>query len=63
VGSHSLTAKAYDSLGATGESTPAGITIAAGPAVVASTSQLAVQQGKTATYDVKLSTSRRPPSR
>ncbi|MGQ4437575.1 cellulose binding domain-containing protein, partial [Streptomyces sp. SAS_260] len=56
VGSHSLTAKAYDSLGATGESTPVGITIAAGPAVVASTSQLAVQQGKTATYDVKLST-------
>ncbi|WP_327341671.1 glycoside hydrolase family 48 protein [Streptomyces europaeiscabiei] len=56
VGSHSLLAKAYDSLGAAAESTPVGITVAAGPAVVASTTQLAVQQGRTATYDVKLST-------
>ncbi|MFJ4358999.1 glycoside hydrolase family 48 protein [Streptomyces massasporeus] len=56
VGSHSLLAKAYDSQGASAESTPVGITVAAGPAVVASTTQLAVQQGKTATYDVKLST-------
>ncbi|WP_371664571.1 glycoside hydrolase family 48 protein [Streptomyces sp. NBC_00280] len=56
VGSHSLLAKAYDSLGASAESTPVGITVATGPAVVASTSQLAVQQGKSATYDVKLST-------
>lgn len=56
VGSHSLLAKAYDSLGASAESTPVGITVASGPAVVASTTQLAVQQGKTATYDVKLST-------
>ncbi|MFF5314793.1 glycoside hydrolase family 48 protein [Streptomyces massasporeus] len=55
VGSHSLLAKAYDSQGASAESTPVGITVAAGPAVVASTTQLAVQQGKTATYDVKLS--------
>ncbi|MGW2824987.1 glycoside hydrolase family 48 protein [Streptomyces sp. NPDC001443] len=56
VGSHSLLAKAYDSLGASAESTPVGITVASGPSVVASTNQLAVQQGKTATYDVKLST-------
>ncbi|MER5595592.1 glycoside hydrolase family 48 protein [Streptomyces sp. NPDC002265] len=56
VGSHSLLAKAYDSLGASAESTPVGITIASGPAVVASAGQLAVQQGKTATYDLKLST-------
>ncbi|MFC8095725.1 glycoside hydrolase family 48 protein [Streptomyces sp. NPDC057301] len=56
VGSHSLLAKAYDSQGASAESTPVGITVAAGPAVVASTTQLAVQQGKAATYDVKLST-------
>ncbi|MFE1943169.1 glycoside hydrolase family 48 protein [Streptomyces massasporeus] len=56
VGSHSLLAKAYDSQGASAESTPVGITVAAGPTVVASTTQLAVQQGKTATYDVKLST-------
>ncbi|GGV83053.1 glycoside hydrolase family 48 protein [Streptomyces massasporeus] len=56
VGSHSLLAKAYDSQGASAESTPVGITVAAGPAVVASTTQLAVQQGKTATYDLKLST-------
>ncbi|MEU5890619.1 glycoside hydrolase family 48 protein [Streptomyces sp. NPDC047461] len=56
VGSHSLLAKAYDSLGTSAESTPVGITVAAGPAVVASTTQLAVQQGRTATYDIKLST-------
>ncbi|MFF7138911.1 glycoside hydrolase family 48 protein [Streptomyces sp. NPDC008196] len=56
VGSHSLLAKAYDSLSASAESTPVGITVASGPAVVASITQLAVQQGKTATYEVKLST-------
>ncbi|MEU5046917.1 cellulose binding domain-containing protein, partial [Streptomyces griseorubiginosus] len=56
VGSHSLLAKAYDSLGASAESTPVGITVASGPAIVASTTQLAVQQGKTGTYTVKLST-------
>ncbi|MFE2581773.1 glycoside hydrolase family 48 protein [Streptomyces sp. NPDC059378] len=56
VGSHSLLAKAYDSLGASAESAPVGITVASGPAVVASAGQLAVQQGKTATYDLKLST-------
>ncbi len=56
VGSHSLLAKAYDSLGASAESTPVGITVASGPAVVASPTQLGVQQGRTGTYDVKLST-------
>ncbi|MFJ4833075.1 glycoside hydrolase family 48 protein [Streptomyces sp. NPDC088747] len=56
VGSHSLVAKAYDSLGASANSTPVGITVASGPAVVASPGQLGVQQGKSGTFDVKLST-------
>ncbi|MET9970519.1 cellulose binding domain-containing protein, partial [Streptomyces sp. NPDC006356] len=56
VGSHSLLAKAYDSLGASAESTPVGVTVASGPAVVTSQTQLPVQQGKSASYDVKLST-------
>ncbi|GAA2423956.1 glycoside hydrolase family 48 protein [Streptomyces glaucus] len=55
VGSHSLVAKAYDSLGASGESTPVGITVSSGPTVVASPTQLGVQQGKTGTYEVRLS--------
>ncbi|MFB6769355.1 glycoside hydrolase family 48 protein [Streptomyces sp. NPDC056337] len=55
VGSHSLVAKAYDSTGASGSSTPVGITIASGPAVVASPGQLGVQQGESGTYEVKLS--------
>ncbi|MFI8230582.1 glycoside hydrolase family 48 protein [Streptomyces sp. NPDC085900] len=55
VGSHSLVAKAYDSLGASAASTPVGITVASGPAVVASPTQLGVQQGKSGTYAVKLS--------
>lgn len=56
VGNHSLVAKAYDSLGASASSTPVGITVASGPAVVASATQLAVQQGKTGTFTLKLST-------
>ncbi|MFE1881667.1 glycoside hydrolase family 48 protein [Streptomyces diastatochromogenes] len=56
VGSHSLVAKAYDSLGASAESTPVGITVASGPAVVASPAQLGIQQGKTGSFSVKLST-------
>ncbi|WP_445528035.1 glycoside hydrolase family 48 protein [Streptomyces cyslabdanicus] len=56
VGSHSLLAKAYDSLGASAESTPVGITVASGPAVVASPAQLGIQQGSSGTFDVKLST-------
>ncbi|MGW1926352.1 cellulose binding domain-containing protein, partial [Streptomyces massasporeus] len=35
TGTHSLYAKAYDSLGASAESAPVGITVAAGPALVA----------------------------
>lgn len=35
AGAHSVYARAYDSLGASAESTPAGITVVAGPAVVA----------------------------
>ncbi|MFF3418667.1 glycoside hydrolase family 48 protein [Streptomyces sp. NPDC002698] len=56
VGSHSVLAKAYDSLGASADSVPAGITVAAGPAIVASPTQLGVQQGKSGTFTVKLST-------
>ncbi|MEV8124293.1 glycoside hydrolase family 48 protein [Streptomyces sp. NPDC085944] len=55
VGSHSLVAKAYDSMGASADSTPVGITVASGPTVVASPSQLGVQQGESGSYDVKLS--------
>ncbi|CBG75943.1 putative secreted cellulase [Streptomyces scabiei 87.22] len=55
VGSHSLLAKAYDSLGASAESTPVGITVASGPSVVATPPQLGVQQGKSGAYEVKLS--------
>ncbi|MFJ5032634.1 glycoside hydrolase family 48 protein [Streptomyces sp. NPDC088560] len=56
VGSHSLVAKAYDSTGASAESTPVGVTVASGPSVVASPSQLGVQQGTSGTFGVKLST-------
>lgn len=56
AGAHSLYAKAYDSQGAAGESMPAGITVAAGPAVVASPSQLGVRSGASGTFEVKLST-------
>ncbi|MFE1311226.1 glycoside hydrolase family 48 protein [Streptomyces sp. NPDC058755] len=56
VGSHSLVAKAYDSLGASADSTPVGITVASGPAVVASPTQLGIQQGRTGSFSVKLST-------
>ncbi|WP_405019735.1 cellulose binding domain-containing protein [Kitasatospora sp. NBC_00070] len=55
AGSHSVYAKAYDSTGATGESVPAGITVAAGPAVTATPVSLSVTQGKTGTFTVKLS--------
>ncbi|PKT69540.1 cellulose 1,4-beta-cellobiosidase [Streptomyces populi] len=56
VGAHSIVAKAYDSLGASAASTPVGITVASGPAIVASPTQLGVQQGKSGTFTVKLST-------
>ncbi|AJP04698.1 cellulose 1,4-beta-cellobiosidase [Streptomyces cyaneogriseus subsp. noncyanogenus] len=55
AGSHSLLAKAYDSMGASAESTPVGITVASGPTVVATPPQLGVQQGKSGTFEVKLS--------
>ncbi|MFF8279731.1 glycoside hydrolase family 48 protein [Streptomyces lateritius] len=55
-GSHSLYAKAYDSLGASAESAPVGITVAAGAALVATPAQLGVRQGATGTFDLKLST-------
>ncbi|UTO65497.1 glycoside hydrolase family 48 protein [Streptomyces rapamycinicus] len=56
AGDYSLYAKAYDSQGAAAESTPVGIHVAAGPALVASPGQLGVQQGKSGTFGVKLST-------
>ncbi|MES4905917.1 MULTISPECIES: glycoside hydrolase family 48 protein [unclassified Streptomyces] len=56
AGDYSLYAKAYDSQGASAESSPVGIRVAAGPALVASPAQLGVQQGKTGTFGVKLST-------
>ncbi len=55
AGDYSVYAKAYDSLGATGESTPVGIHVTAGPSIVATPAQLSVQQGKSGTYAVKLS--------
>ncbi|MBW5480422.1 glycoside hydrolase family 48 protein [Streptomyces bambusae] len=55
AGSHSLYAKAYDSLGASAESAPVGITVAAGPALVAAPAQLSVRRGETGTFDLKLS--------
>ncbi|GJF30856.1 cellulose 1,4-beta-cellobiosidase [Kitasatospora sp. NE20-6] len=54
-GSHSVYAKAYDSLGATRESTPAGVTVAAGPSITAVPTTLSVTQGKTGTFALKLS--------
>ncbi|MFJ5136939.1 glycoside hydrolase family 48 protein [Streptomyces sp. NPDC088707] len=56
TGAHSLYAKAYDSLGASAESAPVGITVVAGPALVAAPSRLGVRQGGTGTFDLKLST-------
>lgn len=56
AGEYSLFAKAYDSQGASGESAPAGIQVVAGPALVATPTQLGVQQGATGTFSVALST-------
>ncbi|MGW6535735.1 glycoside hydrolase family 48 protein [Streptomyces sp. NPDC055051] len=55
TGAHSLYAKAYDSRGASAESAPVGITVAAGPALVATPGALSVRQGATGTFDLKLS--------
>ncbi|NJP41959.1 glycoside hydrolase family 48 protein [Actinacidiphila epipremni] len=55
AGDYSVYAKAYDSLGASAESTPVGVHVATGPAIVASPTTLSVQQGKTGTFGVKLS--------
>jgi hypothetical protein len=55
AGDYSVYAKAYDSLGASAESTPVGVHVAAGPAIVASPTTVSVQQGKTGTFGVKLS--------
>ncbi|MEU2655217.1 glycoside hydrolase family 48 protein [Streptomyces sp. NPDC007325] len=55
TGAHSLYAKAYDSQGASAESAPVGITVAAGPALVVTPGALSVRQGATGTFDLKLS--------
>ncbi|MEU1800591.1 glycoside hydrolase family 48 protein [Streptomyces sp. NPDC019937] len=55
AGDLSLYAKAYDSQGASAESSPVGIHVAAGPALVASPTQLGVEQGKTGTFGLRLS--------
>ncbi|MFJ6212498.1 glycoside hydrolase family 48 protein [Streptomyces sp. NPDC092296] len=55
AGDYSVYAKAYDSTGAASESTPVGVHVAAGPALVAVPDSLTVQQGKTGTFQVKLS--------
>ena len=54
AGDYSIYAKAYDSTGAASESTPVGVHVAAGPALVAVPDSLSVQQGATATFQVKL---------
>jgi hypothetical protein len=56
AGSYSLYAKAYDSLGASAESTPVGIMVASGPALVANPTQLGIRQGARGSFDLKLST-------
>ncbi|MFD3652104.1 glycoside hydrolase family 48 protein [Streptomyces sp. NPDC058620] len=56
AGGHSVYARAYDSLGGSAESPPAGITVVAGPAVVASPAQLGVRQSTSGTFGVSLST-------
>lgn len=55
AGDYSVYAKVTDSLGATGESPPVGVHVAAGPSILASPTQVSVQQGKTGTFAVKLS--------
>ncbi|MCD0486472.1 cellulose binding domain-containing protein [Streptacidiphilus sp. ASG 303] len=55
AGDYSVYAKAYDSTGASSESAPVGVHVAAGPALVAVPDSLSVQQGRTATFQLKLS--------
>ncbi|WP_329369234.1 cellulose binding domain-containing protein [Streptomyces sp. NBC_00669] len=55
AGDYSVYAKAYDSLGASAESTPVGLHVVAGPSIVATPAQVSVQQGGTGGFAVKLS--------
>jgi hypothetical protein len=55
AGDYSVYAKAYDSLGASAESTPVGLHVTSGPSLVASASQVSVTQGGTGTFGIKLS--------
>ncbi|MFJ8750041.1 glycoside hydrolase family 48 protein [Streptomyces sp. NPDC102441] len=56
AGGHSVYARAYDSLGASAESPPAGITVTAGPAVLATPAQLGAEQGESSALEVSLPT-------
>jgi hypothetical protein len=55
AGAYSITAKAYDNLGLTSTSSPAGITVLAGAAVRATPSTMTVPVGQTVSYTVALS--------
>lgn len=55
AGAYSITAKAYDNLGLTTTSVPAGITVLAGPSVKATPSTMTVALGQAVSYTVALS--------
>ncbi|MGY1451877.1 glycoside hydrolase family 48 protein [Streptomyces sp. SS8] len=55
AGNYSLYAVAHDSNGMSSESTPVGVEVTDGPAVVVTPAQLGVRQGETARFAVKLS--------
>ncbi|WP_344321315.1 glycoside hydrolase family 48 protein [Streptomyces macrosporus] len=55
AGNYSLYAVAHDSNGMSSESTPVGIQVTAGPALVVSPAQLGIRQGETGRFSVRLS--------
>jgi len=55
AGSYSITAKAYDNQGATGTSSPAGITVSSTPVIKTSPATLNVALGKSTSFTVALS--------
>ncbi|WP_344630874.1 glycoside hydrolase family 48 protein [Streptomyces glaucosporus] len=54
-GNYSLYAVAHDSNGMSSESTPVGIQVTSGPALVVSPAQLGIRQGETGEFSVRLS--------